>query len=55
MNGGLLAPEGALPALPCGGLVVPPLVADQGERAAKRCLEFFADHGDDPRLGSDAE
>ena len=30
------------PDLPYGGLVVPSLVADQGERAAKRYIEFFA-------------
>lgn len=37
----LVSPTGHLPALPYGELVVPSLVADQGERAAKRFLEFF--------------
>jgi hypothetical protein len=32
----------SLPALPYGELVVPLLVAQEGERAAKRYLEFFA-------------
>src|SRR3954447_23461695 len=38
----VIAPTGYLPALPYAGLVVPSLVADQGERAAKRYIEFFA-------------
>jgi len=38
----LIALASALPTLPYGELVVPSLVADQGERAAKPYIEFFA-------------
>jgi site-specific recombinase XerD len=38
----LIAPSNSLPALPYGELVVPLLVAQEGERAAKRYVEFFA-------------
>jgi hypothetical protein len=39
----LMSPaRSSLPALPYGELVVPLLVAQEGERAAKRYVEFFA-------------
>jgi hypothetical protein len=38
----VIVPASQLPALPYARLVVPSLVADQGERAAKRYVEFFA-------------
>ncbi|TCZ55766.1 tyrosine-type recombinase/integrase [Roseicella aquatilis] len=38
----LITPTGHLPSLPYGKLVVPLLVAQEGERAAKRYVEFFA-------------
>ena len=43
MNG-LMPPATASPALPYGEWVVPLLVAQEGERAAKRYVEFFADN-----------
>jgi hypothetical protein len=42
MNGELISPALHVPALPYGELVVPLLVAQEGERAAKRYVEFFA-------------
>jgi hypothetical protein len=42
MSSKLVAPTPRIPALPYGELVVPLLVAAQGERAAKRYVEFFA-------------
>ena len=40
--GELISPALHVPALPYGKLVVPLLVAQEGERAAKRYVEFFA-------------
>jgi hypothetical protein len=42
MSGVLVSSSPHLPALPYGELVVPLLVAQEGERAAKRYIEFFA-------------
>lgn len=41
MTGELISPTSHLPALPYSELVVPLLVAQKGERAAKRYIEFF--------------
>src|SRR5208337_213450 len=42
MNRNLVSLESSSPTLPRHGLVVPRVIADAGERATRRFLEFFA-------------